>query len=236
VKPYYDHGGITIYHGDCREILPELSGISQIVTDPPYGIGDRPLQGEDRTGKRTGAVNTWHPPSGWDADFPSDAARACGDAADVVAWFGHWRMRAKAEAAVGLPLRAEIVWNKGCHTAPPSPVAPCDERLWLFSASKIEPRCFDVSVWNIGLIPTWEKKLHKNEKPVSLMSRVLRLLCDGSSRVCDPFMGSGTTLRAAKDLGFKAIGIDIDDRYCEIAAKRLSQEVLYPALARKEEE
>ena len=215
-----------IYHGDARDILPELHGLSHIITDPPFGICDSALQGEGRTGKRTGGVNMWHPPSTWDMEFPSEIAGACCDAAPIIAWFGHWRMREKAEQSIQHPLRCEIVWDKGCHTAPPCPVAPRDERIWLFSEKKIEPRCFDVSVWNIGLIPTWEYKYHKNEKPLAVMIRLLRFLCDGSSRICDPFMGSGTTLRAAKDLGMKIIGIDIEELNCSVAVRRLQQEVL----------
>jgi len=74
---------------------------------------------------------------------------------------------------------------------------------------------------NVGLLS--KRRLHPNEKPISLMVKLLTAI---GGTILDPFMGSGTTLRAAKDLGRKAIGIEIEERYCEIAAKRLAQEVL----------
>ena len=96
--------------------------------------------------------------------------------------------------------------------------------MWVFSESSIKPLRFETTVWEVPIIPTWEHRHHKNEKPLRLMIRCLEWL--PGSTVLDPFMGSGTTLRAAKDLGRKAIGIEIEERYCEIAAKRLAQEVL----------
>lgn len=223
MKPYYEHAGITIYHGDCREVLPGIAA-DVIVTDPPFGIGDAPNPTHDRTGKRTGAVNDWHPPSEWDVDLdPSWLPLAL--AFGPVAMFGHWRKRAAFEAACGMEPRAEIVWAKDCHVGPPCPVAARDERIWVFSRAAINPARFETSVWDEPIIPTWAHRHHKNEKPLALMKRLIAWLSkDGT--VLDPFMGSGTTLRAAKDLGRKAIGIEIEERYCEIAAKRLAQEVL----------
>jgi site-specific DNA-methyltransferase (adenine-specific) len=96
--------------------------------------------------------------------------------------------------------------------------------MWVFSERGIEPRQFETTVWEEPIIPTWGHRYHKNEKPLALMKRALEWL--PGETILDPFMGSGTTLRAAKDLGRKAIGIEIEERYCEIAAKRLAQEVL----------
>jgi site-specific DNA-methyltransferase (adenine-specific) len=80
-------------------------------------------------------------------------------------------------------------------------------------------------VWDEPIIPTWAYRHHKNEKPEALMRRLVSWM--PGDPVLDPFMGSGTTLRAAKDLGRKAIGIEIDEKYCEIAARRMRQEVLF---------
>lgn len=122
------------------------------------------------------------------------------------------------------PIRAEIIWAKNCHVGAPCPLAYRDERIWLFSKDAIKPATFETTVWDEPIIPTWSYRNHKNEKPIALMKRLISFL--GAKHVLDPFMGSGTTLRAAKDLGRKAIGIEIEEKYCEIAAKRCAQEVL----------
>jgi len=229
IEPYYQDDACTIYCGDCREVLPELGQVDLVLTDPPYGIQDRPItigacNGKRRGGKRQGGTNIWHPPSTWDADIdPAWCAAVCA-AAPVVTWFGSGRKRGEVEAAMTWPLRAEIVWAKDCHVGPPCPLAMRDERIWLFAQRGIQGRTFETTVWDEPIIPTWSHKWHKNEKPVRLMQRLLAWLPDGI--VCDPFMGSGTTLRAAKDLGRKAIGIELEERYCEIAVRRLAQEVL----------
>lgn len=84
----------------------------------------------------------------------------------------------------------------------------------------------DVAVSNILREQPPIKRLHPNEKPVEMVGRFIRLATEAGDMVLDPFMGSGTTLRAAKDLGRRAIGIELEEKYCEIAAKRMGQEVL----------
>ena len=225
--PYYEHAGITIYHGDCRDILPHVTA-DVVVTDPPYGISDAPNTFVDRAdgkrGPRGGAVNTWHPPSEWDHKIDPEWCRLVCACASTVAWFGQWRKRGEVEASMPHPLRAEIVWAKDMHVGPPCPLAPRDERIWIFAAQGLKPSTFETSVWDVPVIPTWEYKHHKNQKPVALLRRLVAWMPTGT--VLDPFMGSGTTLVAAKQLGRKAIGIEVEERYCEIAVKRLAQEVL----------
>ena len=221
-KPYYAHGGITIYHGDCREILPQLPPVDLVLTDPPYGINDAPNKQDDgrgrRLGGRRGAVNNWHPPSDWDADLITPPLNA-----KLIAWFGHWRKRERVSEAYGRP-RCEIIWAKDTHVGPPCPAAMQDERLWVFGET-FTPRKFETTVWHEPIITTWSHRRHKNEKPEALMRRALCWL--PGETILDPFMGSGSTLRAAKDLGRRAIGIEIEERYCEIAAERMRQEVLF---------
>lgn len=225
LKPYFSEDGIVIYHGDCREILPQLPKVDLVLTDPPYGIEDAPLPMQGRTGKRKGSVNTWHEESWWDKDIDPLWLTLCAEAAPTVAWFGHWRKRLEVESQMPMPLRAEIIWAKDCHTSPPCPLASRDERIWIFAENGVNGLYFETTVWDEPIIPTWEHKQHKNEKPHGLMLRLVRWF--NAETILDPFMGSGTTLRAAKDLGRRAIGIEICEKYCEIAAKRLSQNVLY---------
>lgn len=215
-------GNATLYLGDCLEIMPSLPSPDLIVTDPPYGIADKPIKFTDkadgRRGPRGGHVNTWHKESGWDkvldpAWLPMMAARA------PVAMFGQWRKRGEFEAVSGVKLRAEIIWAKDMHCGAPCPVAPRDERIWVFSAEAIKPRRFETSVWDEPVIPTWNHKEHKNEKPLRLMERLVSWLPAGS--VLDPFMGSGTTGVACMNLGQLFTGIEIDPDHFDIACSRI---------------
>lgn len=211
-------GDATLYLGDCREILPTLRKVDAVVTDPPYGIADAAIKGQGRTGKRVGGVNTWHAESWWDKELNPAWGAVC-DNAPVVAWFGQWRKREEVASFMRFPLRAEIVWAKDCHMGPPSPVAPRDERIWIFAENGVKPATFETSVWDHPVIPTWAHKEHKNEKPEGLMKRLIKWL--GPSSVLDPFMGSGTTGVAAAKLGVQFVGIEIDQQHFDIACRRI---------------
>jgi len=217
---------VTLYLGDCREILPTLGRFDAVVTDPPYGIEDAAIQGQGRTGKRKGAVNNWHAESWWDKEIDDAWMKLCAERAQTVAWFGHWRKREQVAQAMPLPLRSEIVWAKDCHVGPPSPVAMRDERIWLFSATGIRGKTFETSVWDHPIIPTWAYKHHKNEKPIGLMARLVAFL--GAKTVLDPFTGSGTTGIAAIKNGAAFTGIEIEPKYFDIACKRISDALKQP--------
>ena len=207
-EPYYDRDGITIYHGDCLEILPHLTA-DVVVTDPPYGIGYR---------------------SGHDGELAREIA---GDE-DV-------RLRDFA-LGLGLPTACFATWR----CSPPSP--PKGQLIWKKNAGGMGDLTFpwktDYEVcWIFGVgwsghrgssvltastVPTWNsgkaKRVHPHEKPVDLLQQIVAKAPPGT--ILDPFMGSGTTLVAAKLEGRKAIGIELEERYCEIAVKRLAQGVL----------
>lgn len=205
MKPYYEHAGITIYHGDCRGVLPLVSA-DVMVTDPPYGVEYR---------------------SGWDNKFrgvqvASDEDTTCRD--EVLAlWgdkpaivFGSWK-RPRPAATTAL-----LVWDKGTVGMGDLsiPWFPSTEEIYVIGSGWAGTRTSSV------LHRVVRNTFHPTEKPVALICDLLRK-CQPSWTVLDPFMGSGTTLRAAKDLGHKAIGIEIEERYCEIAARRLAQGVLF---------
>jgi DNA modification methylase len=212
-------GNAELYLGDCLAVLPHLPKVDAVITDPPYGIEDAPIQGQGRTGKRTGGVNVWHLESWWDKEIRPEWAQAACEAAPVVAWFGQWRKREQVAQAMTHPLRAEIVWAKDCHAGPPCPVAPRDERIWVFGAEGIKGATFETSVWDEQVIPTWSHKEHKNEKPAKLMRRLIAWT--GAQSVIDPFMGSGTTGVACMNLGRKFIGIEIEPKYFDLACERI---------------
>ena len=210
-----------IVTADCLDVIELMpaGAVDAVVTDPPYGIGDTPIQGQCRTGKRSGQTNTWHPASDWDRALNPAWGDVC-RVSSVVVWFGHWRKRGHVEKIMSHALRAEIVWAKDCHVGPPCPLAMRDERIWLFSDQAIVGRRFDTSVWAEPIIPTWAHRRHKNEKPERLMTRLLVWL--PGEVILDPFTGSGTTCVAAKKLGRRYIGIEIDPATAEKARRRVA--------------
>lgn len=209
MNPYYDHNGITIYHGDCREILPSIKA-DVIVSDVPYGIGER----TDRLSK--GRSN---------ATLSSDYAPIHGDDApfDPTPWIEYpcilWGANHYASRLPDSP--TWLVWDKR-EGGTSDDNADC-ELAW--SNIGGPARLFS-HLWR-GMVKASERserRQHPTQKPVALMKWCLGFVPEGV--VLDPYLGSGTTLVAAKLEGRKAIGIEIEERYCEIAAKRLAQSVL----------
>ena len=218
MKPYYDHAGITIYHGDCREILPTLEW-EVLVTDPPYGIGLGDTAG---SGNGHGLkLASYH---SYDDTYESFV----GVIVPVLS------------AAISRSVRAAVFTGPHIHEQmKPDAIggiycpAANGRHRWGFKS--FLPVLFYGTAPNLHLgssatairsTATAEKNGHPVPKPLEWMAWLVGLASKDGEAVLDPFMGSGTTLRAAKDLGRRAIGIEIEERYCEIAAKRLSQEVL----------
>lgn len=223
MHPYYDDGSCVIYHGDCRGWLSSVSA-DICVSDPPYGIGYVSAWGSTNFGLISGdsAVD-----ASWLDDLGPDTLY-CFTRWDVLE---RWRL---AIEATGRRVRDALVWDKQAHGAgdPTRSWAPCYEHI-LYASRKpllLTPprpqnviRIARVDAGAIG-VATRNTLLHPAQKPEGLISFILSKH-DGAS-VLDPFMGSGTTLVAAKRLGRKAIGIEIEEKYCEIAAKRLAQGAL----------
>lgn len=197
VNPYYQDDLVTLYHGDCREITAWLEA-DVLVTDPPYGLGDR------WQGGTWGAAPMYADARRWDVK-PDDAdlLAMIGDRPAVV-WGGNYFALP--------PSRCWLAWVKN-----PAMNTMADFELAWTSLDK--PAKAYTSTRN----PDGQRD-HPTQKPVGLMRWTIGHMPEGS--VADPFAGSGTTLVAAKYLSRRAIGVELEERYCEIAARRLSQDVL----------
>lgn len=213
---------MTIWHGDCREVLPTIrESVALLLTDPPYGVSER----TDRASKGRGnlaACNDFPPVLG--DDKPFDPSHLLAYKPAVIFGANHFCDRLP-------PSPSWIVWDKldGLRT---------DKRMIGFDdnadceiawSNVGGPARLVAHQWK-GMIRASERtehRVHPTQKPVVLFRRLIAALALPSGVVLDPYLGSGTTLRATKDLGRRAIGIEIEERYCEIAAKRMAQEVLF---------
>jgi site-specific DNA-methyltransferase (adenine-specific) len=225
MTPYYEEGGMTIYHGDCREVLPLLEADSAdvCVTDPPYSE-------VTHKGART-AIDARL------VDFQSTSAdelRLVFDETGRICrrWvvsFVDWRHVLPLELAppAGLRFVRFGIWVKPNG----APQFTGDRPGTGWEAVALFHRADTPMYWaGGGHHAVWtEPKVdsrHPTGKPERLLRRIVGLFSEETGTILDPFMGCGTTLRAAKDLGRRALGIELEERYCEIAAKRLGQEVL----------
>ena len=200
MKPYYQDSAVTIYHGDCREVVPTLGRFDLLLTDPPYGIGDR------MQGGTWGAKAKYADFREWDV-APEQAVflEIVGKAGKAIVWGGNYFQLP--------PSRCWLVWDK--QNAVPT-MADC-EMAWSNLDRPAKRLSLPVGVHHFG---------HPTEKPETLFAWCIQQAGEGVETILDPFAGSGTTGRAAKDLGRKAVLIEREEKYCEIAARRMGQEVL----------
>jgi DNA modification methylase len=221
IKPVYDHAGIQIYLGDCREILPQIPKVDLVLTDPPYGVD---MGGKDyEQGSQHGLVREkYESYSDTYDNFLSSIipglSMAISKAERSMVFMSSHRLQdlPRFQSLGGIynsSACARDCW--GFTTFLPIALYGKDPTIANGSRSK-------VLVSNV----TTEKNGHPCPKPIKWMTWCVNRGSEEGQTILDPFMGSGTTLRAAKDLGRKAIGIEIEPKYVEIAIKRLSQEVL----------
>ena len=213
MAPYFERDGVVIYHGDCREVLPGIDA-AVMVTDPPYGMAYASAM-RGRWGYVTERTIA-HEIEGDQTVAARDAALAAwGDRPALV--FGTW----KAPRPGGT--RHVLIWDKGTHVGMGDlsiPWKPNTEEVYVLGSGFAGHRGGSVLRYN-AISPNLVGRSHPTEKPVALLRDLIGKCPVGA--VVDPFMGSGSTLRAAMDLGRRAIGIEIEERYCEIAARRLDQ-------------
>lgn len=206
MKPYFEDQFCKLFLGDCRDVLPEICKPPfVVVTDQPYGTG------WVRGGGKVGEFKAKHEKPNWDV-FDLSWKAQCDKARRFAVFCPVGKLD---ETASAFPNRAVAYYRK--TNVRPGGIAR--EPIVISPALTI-PANLDFEAYN------GDCQFHPCQKPLELMTWLVALVSDPSDTIVDPFAGSGTTLRAAKDLGRKAIGIELEEKYCEIAAKRLSQEVL----------
>lgn len=206
---YYEHAGITILHGDSRELIPSVAA-DVLVTDPPYGI-------DFESGWTGSAIE-----NDGDLRVRDEILALWGDLPALV--FGSFSMPEPRGT------RARLVWHRpGSGMGDLElPWKPDFEAIYVLGQgfhgrtreSGVLVFAPDAEITKARLLA---RLVHPHRKPVALMRYLIERCPPGV--IVDPFMGSGSTLRAAKDCGRRAVGIEIEERYCELAANRMRQEV-----------
>lgn len=231
MEPYWSDSQVTLYHGDCREVLASLPRplAHAVVTDPPFFMPAQPYAGRDEGWQRswadTSILATW-----WGvmaealtrATMPDGHLLVfCDDSSYPVFYppvYTRW------------PNIGCLIWDKG---------RPGMGTAWRGSSELIIAARGRSAYWTGGargsvlrFTPVSSaNRVHPVDKPVALLRDLIEPITPPGAMVLDPFAGGGSTLLAARDLGRRAIGIELEERYCEQAARRLSQPVLIESMA-----
>jgi site-specific DNA-methyltransferase (adenine-specific) len=208
---YYQDDFITLYHGDCLEQTAWLEA-DVLVTDPPYGQAYK-------SGMDKGSRTNWHEViAGDESTDARDYALALWDSNKAGLVFGTWKVEKPKQT------RQTIIWDK-------TPCGFMGDLAIPFGLAHEEIYCIgkdgwtgnrEASIIKVQMLMSNDKNRpdHPTPKPVGLMERLIEKT---TGLIADPFAGSGATLVAAKNLGRKAIGVELEEKYCELIAKRLSQ-------------
>ena len=209
MKPYYQDESVTIYHGDCREILPKLDKVDLVLTDPPYSSG----RAEDEFAATGNIAVSLHMAS---------------EKAPVMAVFGTSSGRGiefLRSSIRSLPHNRVLAWHRSyVNSVAAGPWRWDLVLIHLFGKGSFGRPEHSSLIQTDGTKALAIETGHKSPVPVSVMSHIYKPFAPGT--VIDPFVGSGSTLEAVRMFGGKAIGIEVNERYCEIAAKRMSQLVM----------
>lgn len=237
MTPYYQDDAVTLYHGDCREILPQIEQVDHVITDPPYAARamKNARSGNTIKQRRDGQI--------YDFEYEALTDELRREAANLTAalvkrWAIYWcdlesfhLWRSEAETA-GLRYVRGGIWVRELAAPQFSGDRPGQgvEACVIAHHSKARLR------WNGGGRPaSWvgpivnaadPSRAHKSPKPEWLMLQLVRDFSNHGEVILDPFAGSGTTLAAAKRLGRRAIGVELSEAHCETSAKRLQQGAL----------
>lgn len=212
---YYRDDFVTLYHGDCLSDHREWLDADVLVTDPPYGIAYESNMNRNKRNVKMGRA------------IASDSAPAIRDLA-LLQWgdrpsitFGRWDIPRPAS------VRARLIWDKGNTVGMGDlsfPWGRAEEEIYVSGTGFAGKRVGNVVRVQMLMSGDSARPDHPTPKPVPLMELLIEKCPAGL--VADPFAGSGATLVAAKNLGRKAVGVELEERYCEIIARRCAQEVL----------
>jgi site-specific DNA-methyltransferase (adenine-specific) len=243
MTPYYDDGTCTIYHGDALDVLRDTEIlIDAVVTDPPYSSGTRKESGKPSRGSMLRGDHATNARLSQPIDLDQmtttgfvwvirqvammawDRLPDGGSFVSFIDW-RQWPTLVGVLESCNYRVQNMVVWDKGqfgmgngfrnqheliCHAAKGVPTIHNRATSNVIKSQRIDPE-------TIG---------HPSPKPDGLLAAIIAVVAPPGGTVLDPFMGAGSTLRGAVATGRKAIGIERDERYCEIAANRLAQEVL----------
>jgi len=237
MTPYYRDEVVTIYHDDCLDVIADMDDrIDAVVTDPPFSSGTRHEAAKSSSGAMLRAGRFSARPLDLDQMTTTGfvwllraVARGVyplltdgGSFLSFIDW-RQWPNLVGAVETANLRVQGMIVWDK-THFGLGNGFRSQHELIC--HASKGVPKVYDKGVGNVIRHPRQEPDDHPSPKPVAVMDRLISVTTPPDGLVLDPFMGSGTTLYSAKALGRRSIGIETNEEYCEVAAKRLAQEVL----------
>lgn len=226
MTPYYDDGQIRIYCADSREFLPSIdSAFDAVIADPPYTFGMASTMHEGKAGGWGDMMN-----GALFYGLVLDHMKRLTHVRQGCAWvFNSWRslpvlMRGAFDAQ--WPIESLLVWDKR-HIGPGGQrgLRPRYEVAALFAHAQFALK--NRSLPDIWDVPQTRETEHPAEKPVPLLERMVRE--SGAKRVLDPFCGSGSTLIACRNAGVEAVGVEIEERWCEVAVSRLKQRSLFAA-------
>jgi len=237
LEPYYQHDGQTIYHGDCREILPELEPVDLVLADPPYSISGGGVH-KNLPGKGSRKLDFFDCDFDWERMTATvvESIGMCLELAPTIFCFcGHRQFGGIVDLLERKGFKTRpFGWEKMCPI--PSPphtgfdsafelavVGTVAGRIWNPLPGDKAPNLLRYDSYRHG---NSKKVNHPTQKPTALCAKLITWMSSDVGVVLDPFMGSGTTLVAAKLEGRQAIGIELEEKYCEIAANRLRQGVL----------
>lgn len=240
MQPYYQDDLVTLYHGDCRELLPRMAdqSVDVVITDPPYDARTHSMTRSNRGGYGTSG-NGNRTLSGHSAQFGAwDHSAQLDLFGELARITRRWVISSLASDTAfrfevdqppdGLRVLRIGAWIK----TNPMPIISADRPAMGWEPIAYMHRVDVKPTWNGGgraanyVLPLSQGSGHATQKPIDMVRDWVRKFSDRGDTVLDPFMGTGTTIRAAVDEGRRAIGIELDERWCEYTARRLDQQTL----------